>query len=65
MEAMVNSLILLLMMIFLLAGGVWIFGALILISVISLSVLLGYPMDRIGAIMVKRLGRDHVQDGYF
>ncbi len=55
MEAMINSLILLLMMIFFLAGGVWIFGALILISVISLSVLLGYPMDRIGAIMVKRL----------
>lgn len=55
MEAMVNSLILLVMMILFLAGGVWIFGALILISVISLSVLLGYPMDRIGAIMVKRL----------
>ena len=55
MEAMINSLILLFMMIFFLAGGVWIFGALILISVISLAVLLGYPMDRIGAIMVKRL----------
>jgi TRAP-type mannitol/chloroaromatic compound transport system permease large subunit len=55
MEAMVNSFILLVMMIFFLGTGVWIFGALILISVISLSVLLGYPMDRIGAIMVKRL----------
>jgi tripartite ATP-independent transporter DctM subunit len=55
MEAMVDSLILLVMMIFFLAGGVWIFGALILISVISLAVFLGYPLDRIGAIMVKRL----------
>jgi tripartite ATP-independent transporter DctM subunit len=55
MEAMVNSFILLLMMIFFLGTGVWIFGALILISVISLSALIGYPLDRIGAIMVKRL----------
>ena len=55
MEAMVNSLILLVMMVLFLGAGVWIFGALILISVISLTVLLGYPLDRVGAIMVKRL----------
>lgn len=55
MEAMFNSLILLLMMIFFLGTGLWIFGALILISFISLSAILGYPLDRIGAIMVKRL----------
>ena len=55
MEAFMNSLILLVMMVFFLGTGVWIFGALILISIISLSVLLGYPLDRIGAIMVKRL----------
>jgi len=55
MEAMVDSLFLLLMMIFFLGTGVWIFGALILISVISLTVFLGYPLDRVGAIMVKRL----------
>jgi tripartite ATP-independent transporter DctM subunit len=55
MEAMVNSLILLVMMIVFLGAGVWIFGALILISVISLTALLGYPLDRVGAILVKRL----------
>jgi len=55
MEAMVNSLILLLMMILFLGSGVWIFGTLILISIISLTFLLGYPVERVGAIMVKRL----------
>ena len=55
MEAMLNSVYLLLMMIFFLGSGVWIFGALILISIISLVAMLGYPMDRVGAIMVKRL----------
>ena len=55
MEAMLNSVFLLLMMIFFLGSGVWIFGALILISIISLVAMLGYPMDRVGAIMVKRL----------
>ncbi len=55
MDAMLNSVYLLLMMIFFLGSGVWIFGALILISIISLVTMLGYPMDRVGAIMVKRL----------
>ena len=55
MDAMINSLFLLLMMIFFLGTGVWIFGGLILISIIGLSVIVGYPADRIGAIMVKRL----------
>ncbi len=55
MEAFMNSLILLVLMMFFLGTGVWIFGALILISIISLSLLLGYPLDRVGAIMVKRL----------
>jgi tripartite ATP-independent transporter DctM subunit len=52
---MLNSLILLVMMILFLGGGVWIFASMILISVIGLSVLLGYPLDRIGAILAKRL----------
>jgi tripartite ATP-independent transporter DctM subunit len=55
MDAMINSFFLLLMMIFFLGSGVWIFGGLILISIIGLSVIVGYPADRIGAIMVKRL----------
>jgi len=55
MDAMLNSFFLLVMMIFFLGTGVWIFAGLILISIIGLSVILGYPMDRIGAIMVKRL----------
>jgi len=55
MEAMFNSFILFTMLIFFLGTGLWIFGALILISIISLSMLLGYPLDIIGAIMVKRL----------
>lgn len=55
MDAMINSFFLLLMMIFFLGTGVWIFGGLILISIIGLSVIVGYPADRIGAIMVKRL----------
>jgi C4-dicarboxylate transporter DctM subunit len=55
MEAMINSFFLLLMMIFFLGTGVWIFAGLILISIIGLAVIVGYPMDRIGAIMVKRL----------
>ncbi len=55
MDAMLNSLVLLALMILLLGGGVWIFAAMILISVIGLSALLGYPLDRIGAIMSKRL----------
>ena len=55
MDAMINSFFLLLMMIFFLGGGVWIFAGLILISIIGLAVIVGYPADRIGAIMVKRL----------
>ena len=47
MEALLNSVFLLLMMIFFLGSGVWIFGALILISIISLVAMLGYPMDRV------------------
>jgi tripartite ATP-independent transporter DctM subunit len=55
MDAMLNSFFLLVMMIFFLGTGVWIFAGLILISIIGMTVFLGYPMDRIGAIMVKRL----------
>jgi tripartite ATP-independent transporter DctM subunit len=55
MEAMSSSLFFLVMMLFFLGSGVWIFASLILVSIIGLAVIVGYPMDRIGAIMVKRL----------
>jgi C4-dicarboxylate transporter, DctM subunit len=55
MEAMTSSLFFLLMMLFFLGSGVWIFASLILTSIVGLTVMAGYPMDRIGAIMVKRL----------
>ena len=55
MEAMSSSLFFLVMMLFFLGTGVWIFASLILVSIIGLAVIVGYPMDRIGAIMVKRL----------
>lgn len=55
MDAMLNSLILLALMIIFLGGGVWIFASMILVSIIALSFLMGYPLDRIGAILAKRL----------
>ena len=55
MDAMSSSLFFLLMMLFFLGTGVWIFASLILVSIIGLATIVGYPMDRIGAIMVKRL----------
>lgn len=55
MDAMLNSLLLLVLMVVFLGGGIWIFAAMILISVIGLSAILGYPLDRIGAILAKRL----------
>lgn len=55
MDAMTSSLFFLLMMLFFLGTGVWIFGGLILVSIVGLATTAGYPMDRIGAIMVKRL----------
>lgn len=55
MEALLNSFIILLFMISFLGLGVWIFPALIVVSVLGLTVLLGYPFDRIGTMMVKRV----------
>lgn len=52
---MLASLFLLLMMIFFLGTGVWIFTTLILVAMLSLSLFSGFPIDRIGAIMAKRL----------
>jgi len=54
MEALTTSAFLLLLMILFLGAGLWIFAGMLLVSIIGLSVILGYPMDRIGAIMVKR-----------
>jgi C4-dicarboxylate transporter, DctM subunit len=54
MEALTTSLFLLLLLFFFLGMGVWIFAGMLMVSIIGLSVILGYPMDRIGAIMVKR-----------
>jgi tripartite ATP-independent transporter DctM subunit len=55
MDAIGSSLFFLIMMLFFLGSGVWIFASLILVSIIGLATIVAYPMDRIGAIMVKRL----------
>ena len=55
MEAMSSSIFFLVMMLFFLGTGVWIFASLILVSIIGLATIVSYPMDVIGAIMVKRL----------
>ena len=55
MEAIINAFILLLLMILFLGSGVWIFGALLLVSIIGQAFLLDYPMVRIGAILAKRV----------
>lgn len=55
MEAILNAFVLLILMILLLGSGVWIFGALILVSILGQAFLLDYPMARIGAIMAKRV----------
>jgi C4-dicarboxylate transporter, DctM subunit len=55
MEAISGSLFFLVIMLFFLGTGVWIFVVMLLVSAIGLSNIIGYPMDRIGAIMVKRM----------
>jgi C4-dicarboxylate transporter, DctM subunit len=54
MEALYTSFFLLGVLILFLSAGVWIFASLILVSIISLTIILGYPLDRIGAIMISR-----------
>ena len=55
MEAIFNAFVLLVLMIFFLGSGVWIFGALLLVSILGQAFLLDYPMVRIGAILAKRV----------
>jgi tripartite ATP-independent transporter DctM subunit len=55
MDALFDGFVILMLMIFFLGTGIWIFPALILVSIAGLALLLGYPLDRIGAIMVKRV----------
>jgi tripartite ATP-independent transporter DctM subunit len=55
MEAIFNAFVLLVLMILFLGSGVWIFGALLLVSILGQAFLLDYPMTRIGAILAKRV----------
>ena len=55
MEAIFNAFVLLILMILFLGSGVWIFGALLLVSILGQAFLLDYPMVRIGAILAKRV----------
>jgi tripartite ATP-independent transporter DctM subunit len=54
MEALYTSFLLLLVMIFFLGSGVWIFISLVLVCIIGLSAILGFSIERTGTIMITR-----------
>lgn len=51
MEAVVAASLVFVFLFFYLGVGTWIFAALLMVGITSLGVLLGHPLDRIGAIM--------------
>jgi len=55
MDAMLVSLVLFVLLIIFLGSGVWIFSALLLVSIVSLYFVLDYPLVKICTIMVQRV----------
>ena len=53
MEAFVSGLIVLALIVGFLGIGTWVFAGLLLVSITALTVVLGFPPDRIGAIVTK------------
>lgn len=53
MEALWSSVLVLILVTVFLATGVWIFAAMILVAMIGMGVVLGFPIDRMGAILAK------------
>ncbi len=57
MEALIGALVILVLLVFFLGAGTWIFAGLILVSICGLSLILDFSFHRIGVIITKILYR--------